>query len=63
MTGKQMIEMLTLICEQRVCRRLNIRPPDQLNQTQAALMPPAAEVAVDAAAPVADAAVDVGTTE
>ena len=62
MTGKQMIEMLTLICEQRVCRRLNIRPPDQLNQTQAALMPPAAEAAVDAA-PVADAVVDVGTAE
>ena len=47
MTGKQMVEMLTLICEQRVCRRLGVRPPSELNQTQTeALMPPEAEAAV-----------------
>ena len=64
MTGVQMVEMLTLICEQRVCRRLSVRPVDSLNQTQAALIPPAAEAmpsaaeaAVDAA-PVADTVVE-----
>lgn len=69
MTGVQMVEMLTLICEQRVCRRLSVRPVDSLNQTQAALIPPAAEAmpsaaeaAVDAA-PVADTVVEMGTTE
>ena len=70
MTGKQMVEMLTLICEQRVCRRLGVRPPSELNQTSTeALMPPEAEAAVEAAAEAAveaaaaPAAAEKGTTE
>ena len=72
MTGKQMVEMLTLICEQRVCRRLGVRPPSELNQTTTeALMPPeaeaaveaAAEAAVEAAAAPAAGAAETGTTE